>query len=162
MNIDLSSSYLNVIAQVSLFDMNIQQLFESYHKAYLNSEKAQLFVASSRRIPDELREHPYIGLANRQVGLTLPKERSLQGGGTRGAYKQAGLFKPKGDEFFRGCVVFPVFNENKKIIAATGYRFGRVRSWQQAVIHWQRPEAEDYFHYGIQQAKEVMHEQTYH
>lgn len=164
MNSYQSPAYLNVLGQVSLFEMNIQQLFENYHQDYLNDEAAQLFVQTSRRLPDDLRHHPYIGVSNRIVGKNIAKTRTLDGGEIRGSLKQAKLFIPlSGGEVFRGCIIFPVINDNNKIIAATGYRFGlRIRKGQKAVIHWDRPEPNDYIKEGMADLKEVMYEKTYH
>jgi hypothetical protein len=164
MNSFQSPAYLNVLRQVSLFDINIQQLFENYHEDYLNDEAAQLFVKTSMRLPDDLRCHPYIGLSDRSIGKGIAKARTLEGGEIRGSLKQAKLFSPtSGHETFRGCVVFPVITEHNKIIAATGYRYGqRIRKGQQAIIHWDRPEADDYIKQGIASIKEIMYEKTYH
>jgi hypothetical protein len=158
-----STAYLHVLGQFSLFDLNIQQLFEKYHQDYINDETAQWFVKMSKRLPDDLRTHTYIGVSNRGVGKGLASARTLEGGEIRGSLKQAKLFLPdSGGELFRGCVIFPVISEHDKIIAATGYRYGRVRSWQHALIHWDRPEPNDYIIDGMTSIKEVMYEKTYH
>ena len=152
-----------VIEQISLFDMNIQMLFEQYHQAYLNSDMYQQFVASSERIPDELRQHDYIGLSERKVGIEMPVSRTLEGGSVRGSLKQAKLFHSKGGELFRGCIIFPISNTDKKIIAAIGYRFGkRIRHGQHSIIHWDRPTSDDFMQDGFKLAREVYHEKTYH
>jgi hypothetical protein len=163
MNSHQSPDYLHVLGEFSLFDMNIQQLFERYHQDYLQDETAQLFVKMSNRIPDDLRCHSYIGVSNRTIGKVIPLARTLDGGEIRGSLKQAKLLLPQsGGEFFRGCIIFPVMNESDKIIAATGYRFGtRIRRSQRAVIHWDRPESDDYINQSAALVNEVMYEKTY-
>ncbi len=139
-------------------EVYLQQLFSYYRKRYLEDKNIQLFVGASERIPDKYREHSYIGLCDRTVGLLLPKTKTLDGGAIRGSLKQAGLFLPTGGELLRGCMVFPERNKSQQILSAVGYRYGaRIHPWQSPVIQWVKPEQDNYINQGMKFVEEVIY-----
>lgn len=158
----INPSYESLLRDLNLDDVYIKQAFEFYHQRYLNSEAHQLFVMHSARIPDELRSHDYIGLCDRTLGNQLPKGKTLEGGAIRGHYQHSGLFIASGGELFRGCLVFPHQNNSGQIVSATGYRYGRVRNWQQEVIHWEKQSFDELVTLGLNNAREVAYGKAYH
>lgn len=156
-------SYLQILGQLSLEDIYIQQMFDYYRECYEGSERYQNFVKESNRIPDDLRTNPYVGICDRTLGTQIPKARTLVGGAMRGNLQTVGLITSTGNELFRGCAVFPEYDEKGDIVAAAGYRFGdRVRHWQQKVIHWQKPEVNAYIQGGLAFIKETIYGKAYH
>lgn len=154
-------AHFALFGQLSLEDMYIGQAFDYYTQRYQTCEWAQKFVEQSTRIPDEFRDHTYISLWDRTLGLNIPKRRSLDGGSIRGSLQHTGLFTPKGGELLRNCVVFADKDEYGNIVSATGYRYGaRIRDWQATIIHWQKPEPDFYIEQGMSFVQEVMYEQT--
>lgn len=152
-------SYMQVLGQLNLEDIYIQQMFDYYRECYEDSDEYQQFVQESPRIPDELRRHSYVGICDRTLGTEIPKARSLSGGAMRGTMQTVGLMhSSSGSELFRGCAVFPKFDEKGHIISAVDYRFGkRIRHWQQEVIHWEKPKLDGYVHEGLAFVKEVIY-----
>ena len=63
----------------------------------------------------------------------------MEGGTIRGHYRTCGLFKASGCGLFRGYIVFPNVDGERIVASAVGYRYGRLRDNQPAVIEWQKP-----------------------
>jgi hypothetical protein len=151
-------AYMNVLGQLSLEDIYIQQTFDYYRKRYQANGLLHQFVKESPRIPDYLRDHQYIGVCDRTLGTKLPVARTLDGAAIRGALQTLGLINATGSERFRGCIIFPEFDEKRDIVGAVGYRFGeRVRHWQQAVIHWEKPAISGFVKEGLTLVREVIY-----
>ena len=158
-----NKNYLAVMGQVNLDDIYVQQVFDYYRQRFLKNESTQLFVHQSPRIPSQLREHGFICLCDRKLGLELDGQRSLEGGAIRGSMKRIGLFLTKGGELFRNRVVFPEVDERGYIVSATGYLYGkRIRAEQSAVIHWRRPDPEQYICQGMKLVEELTHAKAFH
>ncbi len=140
MSISSDSSYLTMIEQVNIDDIYIQEMFDFYHQHYLQSTLAQEFVQHSERVPFQMQKTPLIGFVDRTLGTYISERSSYECGAIRGSLQRCGLIKATGHELFRGCVVFPDFNENHHVISVTGYRIAkRIRHWEVAVIHWEKP-----------------------
>ena len=157
------SSYMQLLEQLNLEDIYIQQTFEFYFQRYGEREDMKYFVQHSPRIPDELRSHQFIGVCDRTLSNEVPKSRNLTGGAIRGTLQTVGLITPTGNELFRGCAVFPEFDDKGGIVAAVGYRFGdRVRHWQKGVIRWQKPALDAYVHDALAFVREVIYAKACH
>ncbi|MCB4438570.1 hypothetical protein LHL20_20300 [Alteromonas sp. McT4-15] len=156
-------AYQTMLRQINLQDIYIQQAFEFYRDRYCNNDEIQRFVSTSSAIPDELRDHAFIGLCDRALGLEIPSARTIEGGAIRGHYQHCGLFVPSGGELFRGCVVFPEFDDNTgQFVSAVGYRFGRVREWQKPVVHWTKPQPDQLVMDGLNTVRKMVHAKAYH
>lgn len=163
MNQSTQPSYMQILGQLNLEDIYIQQAFDYYHQRYLMSDEYQQFVQESSRIPDELREHDFVGICDRTLGTQIPKTRTLNGGATRGGLQNVGLVSPTGGELFRGFVVFPECDDKGNIVSAVGYRFGkRIRHWQQSIIHWEKPVSDAYVQDGLAFVKEMIYGKACH
>ncbi|MFT6908874.1 MAG: hypothetical protein ACJAS1_005581 [Oleiphilaceae bacterium] len=157
------SKFANVLAQVNLEDIYLRQVFEYYMTCYTASGWAQAYVQNSSRIPEELRASKSIGLVDRTLGGRLGGQRTLEGGAIRGSMKQAGLFLTTGGELFRHCVVFPQFEDSGLVVSAVGYRYGqRIRPTQSAVIHWTKPDPDEYCCRGLKLVEDLTHAKTNH
>jgi len=151
-------AYFNVLGQLNLEDIYIQQTFDFYRERYQVNEALHQFVKESPRIPDHLRGYQYIGVSDRTLGTKLPVARTLDGAAIRGALQTLELINSTGSELFRGCIIFPEFDEKRDIVGAVGYRYGdRVRHWQQAVIHWEKPAINGFVKEGLALVREAIY-----
>lgn len=154
-------TYLAAISQIDVGATYIQQLFDYYHQCFLSSEWACVFIEQAAHIPGDLKEHSFPCLCTRSLITKVPSRRTLVGGAIRGRLQQEGLLLGTGGELFRGCVVFPETDENRVIVSAIGYRFGkRIRRGRPAVIQWQRPEADLMLSNAMNKIQEVIHEKA--
>lgn len=151
-----------IFGQLSLEDMYIKQAFDYYCTCLLSDDNKHLIVTSLCVIPEELQTHPYMGICDRTLGLQIPDGRTLDGGAIRGQLQHCGLLTTKGGELFRGCVVFPKRDEFGHFVSAVGYRYGRVRPWQTAIIHWHKPELGQFVLEGMKVVKEISNAKAYH
>ena len=151
-----------IFGQLSLEDMYIKLAFDFYRNCLLASDNKRLIASSLTTIPTTLQSHAYMGICDRTLGLHIPNGRSLEGGATRGQLQHCGLLTAKGGELFRGCVVFPQRDEFGHFVSAIGYRYGRVRSWQPAVIQWHKPKLGQFVIDGIKLVKEISYAKTHH
>jgi hypothetical protein len=162
MNMQIDNSYLNVLGQINLDDLNIQQAFDYYLQRYRQSELAQLFVNESCRIDDVFRDSAIIGFCDRTMGTNIPKRKSPEGAAIRGSLQRCGLVRSTGHELFRGCIVFPTYDNNDNVMSAVGYRIGRIREGDKTVVYWHKPEPKSFVDVGMSFAKDIIREQAYH
>jgi hypothetical protein len=156
-------AYRQVLGQLNLEDIYIQQTFEYYFQRYAQRPDMQDFIQHSDRIPDELRDHKFIGVCDRTLGTKIPKTKTLAGGAMRGVLQTVGLIHSTGSERFRGCVIFPSVDNHGNVISAVGYRFcERLRHWHSPVIYWQKPELGAHVTQGLAYVREVIYGKTYH
>ncbi len=154
-------AYLQLLGQLNLDAMYLQQMFDFYHRRYLQSELAKQFVAASPRINAELRLCPLIGFCDRTLGKELPERRTFDGGAIRGSLQRQGLLMTSGHERFRGCVVFPELDAQQNIVAAVGFRIAvRLRHWDKPVVRWHKPEPGFYQQQGLKTVKGLIYVQT--
>lgn len=158
MNNTQTNTYLNVLGQLSLEDIYIQQTFDYYRERYQANEHFHQFVEESPRIPEHLRNYQYIGVSDRTLGTKIPVARTLDGAAIRGALQTLGLINSTGSELFRGCIIFPEFDEKRDIVGAVGYRYGdRVRHREKAAIHWEKPAINGFVKKGLASVREVIY-----
>jgi hypothetical protein len=162
MNMHIDNCYLNVLGQINLDELHIQQAFDFYLQRYQQSEFAQRFVKNSCRIDAGFRDSTIIGFCDRTMGKHIPMRKSPEGAAIRGSLQRCGLVRSTGHELFRGCIVFPVYDENNNVISAIGYRIGRIRQGDKAIVYWHKPAPKCFVDAGISFAKELIREQAYH
>ena len=160
----LPSKYAHIFGQFSLSDIYIKQAFDYYREAFKKNAFIQHFVETTDLIPDELKAHHYIGLCDRNFGLEVQSNKTIEGGNMRGHYLHNGLFIASGGQFFRGCVVFPEFDDSGQIISAVGYRHGRVREdmGQTLIKHWRKPAPGELVNLGKDKVKEAVYGHAHH
>jgi hypothetical protein len=157
-----NESYLSVLGQISLDDLHIQQAFDYYKKQYCKSELAQQFVASSCLIPVEHTGSVVICFCDRTMGKNIPKSKTPKGAAIRGSLQRCGLIRASGHELFRGCIVLPTYDESENVVSAVGYRMGRIRVGDKAIVYWHKPDPKSFVDIGMSFAKELIHAKTYH
>ena len=149
-----------IFGQLSLEDIYIKLAFDFYRNCLLASDNKRLIASSLTTIPTKLQSQTYTGICDRTLGLHIPNGRTLEGGAIRGQLQHCGLLTARGGELFRGCVVFPRRDEFGHFVSAVGYRYGRVRSWQPAVIQWHRPALGQFVLDGMKLVKEIAYAKT--
>lgn len=152
----------SIFGKLSLGDIYITQAFDYYRDCYLKGKSAQDFVRENRVISTNLISNTDIGFCNRTLGLQIPDSRTLEGGAIRGHLKRCGLFTGNGGELFRECVVFPEKDQYGNYVSATGYLTGRIRPWQKAIIHWNKPEPDSFIAEGLKLVREVAYGKACH
>lgn len=157
----INESYLSVLGQINLDDLYTRQAFEHYHHQFTCSDIAQKFLHMNCLMDEHLQNLDDIGFCDRTLGKCIPKCRTPEGAAIRGSLQRSGLVRSSGHELFRGCIVFPTL-EDGQIISATGYRVGRIRGGDKAIVYWHKPEPKAFVDSGMIFAKELIHEQTYH
>lgn len=162
MNTYSNHHYLNVLGQLNLDELNIQQAFDYYRKRYLQSKLAQEFVSNSALIDADVKNTTYVGFCDRTLGKQIPKTKTYDGAAIRGSLQRSGLVRASGHELFRGCVVFLTYDDNDRVISAVGYRVGRIRHGDKAIVNWHRPEPKAFVDIGMSFAKELIHGKTHH
>lgn len=147
----------HILAQINRDDIYIKQAFDYYHERFLANHRAQDFVNSSPLLCETMKQNAHIGLCDRTLGRHLPSARTMEGGAIRGHYRTCGLFRASGCELFRGYIVFPCVDGEGVITSAVGYRYGRIRDNQPAVIEWQKPATHELVVAELQHVKELIH-----
>ena len=132
MNQSTQPSYMQILGQLNLEDIYIQQAFDYYHERYSMSDEYQQFVQESPRIPDELRDHDFVGICDRTLG-------------TRGF-----VVFPEFDD--KGNIISAIGYRFGK----------RIRHWQEGVIYWEKPVSDGYVQDGLKFIKEVIYGKTCH
>ena len=153
---------MNVLGQINLDDLHIKQVFEYYEQRYIQSELAQQFVKSSCRIDNQIGDSTVIGYCDRTMGKSIPKCRTSEGAAIRGSLQRCGLVRSSGHELFRGCIVFPLLDNDGNVMSAIGYRVGRIRGGHKAIVYWHKPEPKAFVDVGMAFAKELINAKTYH
>ena len=151
-----------IFGKLSLEDMYIKQGFDYYRSCLISNEVKRKLALSTKIIPEELLLHPYMGICDRTLGLKIANSRTPEGGAIRGHFLHSGLFVSAQSELIRCCIVFPEQDEFGHFISAIGYRYGRVREWQQAVIHWHKSEMGQFVLEGMKLVKEISYAKAYH
>jgi hypothetical protein len=156
------TSYLHVLGQINLDDLHIQQAFDYYLERYRQSELAQRFASENCKVVDSSQDNAKIGFCDRTMGQNIPKRKSAEGAAIRGCLQRCGLMRSTGHELFRGCIVFPTYDKNDNVLSAVGYRMGRVRQGDKAVVYWHKPDPKLFVDVGMSFAQEIIREQAYH
>jgi hypothetical protein len=156
-------TYIEVLGHIDLNEQHIQQTFDYYHERYLSSELAQEFVNNMEEVIENIHANKYVGFCDRTMGKQIPPRRSFEGGSIRGSLQRCGLVRPTGHELFRGCVVFPSFDDQHRIISASGYRIApRIRNWDEPIVYWSKPEPNNFKELAMNKAKDIIHAKAYH
>lgn len=109
-------------------EMEIQYIdlaMSLYQKALSSSIAAKSYLTSERGLALDLIEDKKIGYVDRSLGKVIPDGDHFEGAMIRGALQRFGLLKSNGRELFRGCVVFPVFDEFGKLVDVYGRKVAK-------------------------------------
>lgn len=150
--------YMSILGQVDLDDVYIQFAFDYYCKRYADSHVAQRFIATSTIPTKQGKKEIRFGLCDRTLGRHIQSARCFEGAAIRGSLQRVGLIRPTGHELFRGCVIVPVFNADKQIIKATGYRYQkRLRHWDMPVVEWEKPAPQAFIEKGMDAVRQLIY-----
>jgi DNA primase catalytic core len=88
-----------------------------YHKTFCEDPRAREYLRTRGIADNAIFSDFTIGYSNGTLLNTIPDE-----GDIIAALKEIGILNEKGNEFFYGCVVFPLFDENKDCVGLYGRR----------------------------------------
>ncbi len=95
----------------------LNRVISFYHKSFCEDTRAMEYLKSRGITDNSIFADFHIGYSNGTLLNTIPDE-----GDIIDALKQIGILNDKGREMFYGCVVFPVFDENKDCVGLYGRR----------------------------------------
>lgn len=102
----------------------LQQVVDYYHQTLKSSPEALGFFERRGLINSEMIDQFRLGYANRTLGIRLPQSRTKAGDTLRHRLHQLGVIRDSGHEHFNGCIVFPIFDENRCVTYLYGRRAG--------------------------------------
>ena len=88
-----------------------------YHKTFCEDPRAREYLRTRGIADNAIFSDFTIGYSNGTLLNTIPDE-----GDIIAALKEIGILNEKGNELFYGCVVFPLFDENKDCVGLYGRR----------------------------------------
>ncbi len=139
-------------------ELIIKQAFEFYAQCYWQSLGVQKLVNIATYCKQHVPSNKLIGYCDRSLGKFIPNRNTLQGAFIRGSLQRYGLIRPSGHELFRGCVVFPKFNEYNSVISAIGIRLGRVRNGRSTLVYWEMSTPKSFVEHGFSLAQKLINE----
>jgi len=95
----------------------LNRVISFYHKTFCEDPRAREYLRSRGIADNAIFSDFTIGYSNGTLLNTIPDE-----GDIIAALKEIGILNEKGNEFFYGCVVFPLFDENKDAVGLYGRR----------------------------------------
>ncbi len=106
------------------FDADDQALLNQtvgyYHERLLATTEATEYLAARGLAHPELVAHFKLGVADRTLGLRLPKKNRKAGADIRAQLQKIGLIRDSGHEHFNGSLVIPVFDEAGNVVEVYG------------------------------------------
>jgi len=101
-----------------------------YYHSRLKQSPAALEYLQKRGLTDpEMIERFKIGFVDRTLGLRLPpKQNNLAGTAVRQTLQELGIVRETGHENFRGCVTFPLMDENGRVVQMYGRRIDKSKN----------------------------------
>lgn len=95
----------------------LNRVVSFYHRSFLEDQKSQEYLKGRGIADKEIFTDFSIGSSNGTLLNTIPEE-----GEVREGLREIGILTEGGRELFYGCVVFPVFDENKDCVGLYGRR----------------------------------------
>ena len=93
----------------------LNRVVSFYHKTFCEDHRAREYLRSRGITDNAIFSDFTIGYSNGTLLNTIPDE-----GDIREALKEIGILNEHGNEFFYGCAVFPLFDENKDCVGLYG------------------------------------------
>jgi len=93
----------------------LNRVVSFYHKTFCEDPRALEYLKSRGITDNSIFSDFTIGYSNGTLLNTIPDE-----GDIREALKEIGILNERGHEFFYGCAVFPLFDENKDCVGLYG------------------------------------------
>jgi DNA primase len=95
----------------------LNRVVSFYHQSFSEDRRALEYLKSRGIADNGVFSDFTIGFSNGTLLNTIPDE-----GDIREALKEIGILNERGNEMFYGCVVFPLFDENKDCVGLYGRR----------------------------------------
>lgn len=133
LNID---TFENMMTPVGMDEVYFSQLFDIYHKCLLDKPDTCAKLAR-RGISQETVLANCIGHCDRTLHKHVPPSDKIEGAAFRGALRRVGLTSIHGHEVFRGCIVEPMFADDR-LIAAMGIKLICPSRPAPRIIYWFR------------------------
>jgi DNA primase catalytic core len=95
----------------------LNRVVSFHHKTFCEDQRAAEYLRSRGITDNSIFADFKIGFSNGTLLNTIPDD-----GDVRDALKEIGILNSKGHEMFYGCVVFPIFDENKDCVGLYGRR----------------------------------------
>lgn len=99
----------------------IEFVFAHYHQCLLESRRARRFLHDIGFTDPQLMDSLHLGFSDRSLGRQLPRDSTPGGAAARGVLRRLGLFKPSGHELLRGCVVFPLMDQQWRVMGCYSF-----------------------------------------
>ncbi|MBN2258317.1 MAG: toprim domain-containing protein, partial [Anaerolineaceae bacterium] len=106
----------------------LTQVLGYYHERLKLTVSALEYLKSRKIGSEEAINHHYMGFSDRTLGLRLPESNRKAGAEIRERLKRLGIYRDNGREHFRGCLVFPIRDENGIITEIYGRAIGKLRA----------------------------------
>lgn len=115
----------------------VNQVLDYYSQTLCSDTKALAYLQGRGIYQPDLLAQFRLGLADRSLGLQLRKLSFLEEETVRGALMRVGLLRDSGHELFRGALVFPMLNQDGKILGCYGRRITPKLTAHSAYhVHW--------------------------
>jgi DNA primase catalytic core len=95
----------------------LNRVVSFYHKTFCEDQRAAEYLRSRAITDNSIFPDFRIGFSNGTLLNTIPEDGDVQD-----AIKEIGILNGKGHEMFYGCVIFPIFDENKDCVGLYGRR----------------------------------------
>lgn len=126
----------------------LNRVVSFYHKTFCEDPRAREYMRS-RGITDNVIFSDFtIGYSNGTLLNTIPDE-----GDIIAALKEIGILNEKGREMFYGCVIFPLFDENKDCVGLYGRR---IADGEPAHLYLPGPRRGVFNHQAAKRSKSVI------
>jgi hypothetical protein len=131
-----NDSLESMLTIVNVDENYLHQLFDIYHQRLLHNQHL-IDKLSRRGICREAIANNYIGVCDRSLNRYIDTSSKSEGAGFRGTLRRVGLTKENGHEVFRGCVVEPVYIDDR-LVAVCGIKHICPSRKAPRIIQWYR------------------------
>lgn len=115
----------------------VNQVLDYYSETLRNHTKALAYLQGRGICQPDLLAQFRLGFADRSLGAQLRTLSPLQEETVRGALMRVGLLRDSGHELFRGALVFPLLDQDEKILGCYGRRITPKLTAHSAYhVHW--------------------------
>jgi len=105
----------------------MSQVIDYYHERLLQTPAALAFLKKRGIYDEAMIKHFKLGLADRSLGLRLPKKNRAEGKAIRERLEKLGIYRASGHEHFNGSLVFPIFKDGH-VVEIYGRKIGKQKS----------------------------------
>jgi len=105
----------------------MSQVIDYYHERLLQTPAALDFLKKHGIYDEAMIKHFKLGLADRSLGLRLPKKNRAEGKAIRERLEKLGIYRASGHEHFNGSLVFPIFKDGH-VVEIYGRKIGKQKS----------------------------------